>query len=122
MSKVFLRQQAELYPDDGSADLRPRTRGECVGGERPCPWMSCRYHLALDVDQVRGSIKENFPDRELEELPDTCALDVADRGGLILEDVAERMNLTRERARQLEDQALSRLPSEVLAQHRSEGA
>ena len=25
---------------------RPQTRGECAGMSRPCPWLSCRYHLA----------------------------------------------------------------------------
>lgn len=24
---------------------RPRTRGECRGAERPCPWVSCRHSL-----------------------------------------------------------------------------
>ena len=90
---------------------RPRTRGDCLpggcNGERPCPWVSCKAHLALDVDEVNGSIKVNFPDLEVWELRDTCALDVADRDGITLEEVGKLMNLTRERVRQLELQALS---------------
>ena len=29
--------------------MRPRTRGDCVSGPRPCPWVGCKYHLALDL-------------------------------------------------------------------------
>lgn len=91
---------------DGVA--RPWTRGDCVDGPRPCPWVSCMHHLAFDVTP-RGGITENFPDVELEDLPDTCALDVADRGPHTLGEVGERMNITRERARQLEEAALRKL-------------
>ena len=44
----------------------------------------------------------NFPDLDVWELEDTCALDVADRGGITLEEVGEILNLTRERIRQVE--------------------
>jgi hypothetical protein len=84
---------------------RPRTRGECATGPRPCPWVGCKYHLYLDVNEDNGSIKLNHPHRELDELEETCALDVADRHekkGVTLEHVGELMNLVRERARQLE--------------------
>ncbi|HMR73767.1 MAG TPA: sigma factor-like helix-turn-helix DNA-binding protein [Polyangiaceae bacterium] len=63
----------------------------------------------MDVSPKTGAIKLNFPDMEVWELPDTCALDIADRGGVTLEDVGAIMNLTRERIRQLELQALNRL-------------
>jgi DNA-directed RNA polymerase sigma subunit (sigma70/sigma32) len=58
---------------------------------------------------VRGSIKINFPDVEVWEMTDTCALDIADRGGITLEEVGQIMNLTRERVRQLETQGLAKL-------------
>jgi DNA-directed RNA polymerase sigma subunit (sigma70/sigma32) len=42
-------------------------------------------------------------------LPESCALDIADRGGITLEEVGEIMNLTRERIRQLETRGLAKL-------------
>ena len=40
---------------------------------------------------------------------ETCSLDVADRGGITLEEVGEILNLTRERIRQVEVRGLSKL-------------
>lgn len=90
-------------------EARPRTRADCVDGPRPCVFLSCRYNLYLDVDEQNGSIKLNFPELELHELADTCALDVAEQHGITLEDVGHLMNLTRERIRQVEEQACARL-------------
>lgn len=98
-----------LYPPeehDGSA--RPRTRAECIDGPRPCPFVSCRHHLYLDVTSC-GSMKLNFPDLEPDELVASCSLDLAAGDDLTLEEVGEAMNLTRERVRQLEGQALAKL-------------
>ncbi len=89
--------------------LRPRTRSECATAQRPCPHVSCRHHLYLDVSPKTGAIKLNFPDLEPWQLPVSCALDIAEDGGRTLEDVGEIMNLTRERIRQLELKALSKL-------------
>lgn len=89
--------------------LRPKTRGECAEGPRPCPHVSCRHHLYLDVSPRTGAIKLNFPDLEVWDLPISCALDVAEAGATTLEDVGGILNLTRERIRQLELSALSRL-------------
>jgi hypothetical protein len=55
---------------------------------RPCPWVSCKYHLYLQVDPMRsGGVQMDFPARHVDEMAETCALDVADRGGAILEEV-----------------------------------
>lgn len=88
---------------------RPQGRGECKDGPRPCPFVGCRHHLYLDVNPDTGSIKVNFPHLEVWELKETCALDVADRGGVTLEEVGEIMNLTRERIRQVEVRGLIKL-------------
>ncbi|XXF75626.1 sigma factor-like helix-turn-helix DNA-binding protein [Myxococcaceae bacterium GXIMD 01537] len=94
----------------GSIDtMRPRTRADCVNGARPCLFVSCKHNLYLDVNPETGSIKLNFPDKEIQELEHTCALDVAEKGGITLEEVGEIMNLTRERIRQVETRGLMKL-------------
>jgi hypothetical protein len=107
LTREELRQGALMYPP---VDIpRPTTREECRGEERPCPWVACKHHLYLDINPETGSIKINFPDLEPWELQHTCALDVAERGGITLEEVGEIMNLTRERIRQVEVRGLLKL-------------
>jgi hypothetical protein len=100
----------EVFVDDGVVlPPRPKTRGECCDGPRPCPFVSCKFHLYLDVTEV-GSIKFNFPEiDDLSQMAETCALDVADRGGVTLEEVGSFMSFTRERTRQIEDEAVTKL-------------
>lgn len=107
LSKTELNRGREQFPEMDY--WRPQTRGECAEMERPCPFVACKYHLYIDVHPVRGSIKINFPDVDVWEMTDTCALDIADRGGITLEEVGQIMNLTRERVRQLETQGLAKL-------------
>lgn len=95
---------------------RPQTRGACRCLERPCPFVSCKHHLYLDVNPETGSIKLNFPDLEVWEMKETCSLDVADRGGITLEEVGEILNLTRERIRQVEVRGLLRLKMEGIGE------
>jgi DNA-directed RNA polymerase sigma subunit (sigma70/sigma32) len=42
-------------------------------------------------------------------MAETCSLDVADRGGITLEDVGAILNLTRERIRQVEVRGLVKI-------------
>lgn len=107
MTKREIEIGRMLYPETDY--WKPRTRNECVDGPRPCPFVSCQHHLYLDVSARTGAIKLNFPDLEVWEMNETCALDVADRGGTTLEDVGAIMNLTRERIRQVEVKALAKL-------------
>lgn len=102
------RQEVELVMDE-LGHLRPKNRADCRTTDRPCPFVSCKHHLYLDVNPRTGSIKLNFPDLEVWELTETCALDVAERGGMTLEEVGELMNLTRERIRQVEAVGLEKL-------------
>jgi hypothetical protein len=107
LTREELRQGALMYPP---VDIpRPTTREECRGEQRPCPWVACKHHLYLDINPETGSIKINFPELEPWELQHTCALDVAERGGITLEEVGEIMNLTRERIRQVEVRGLLKL-------------
>jgi hypothetical protein len=108
MTKRELELGRMLYPDVEDVE-KPRTRADCANGERPCPFVSCKHHLYLDVSAKTGAIKLNFPDLEVWEMTETCALDVADRGGTTLEEVGAIMNLTRERIRQVEVKGLAKL-------------
>ncbi len=103
---------------------RPRTRAECIDGPRPCPWVSCRHHLALDVHEVEGTrdrpptlrlngrsvaglrqgasaaVVAMFVEATLERLASmraSCALDVADQGRQKVRVVAEHLGVTRKR-------------------------
>lgn len=102
--------------------IRPRTRAECEQGERPCPWVSCRHHLYLDralpgpgdgnrtvMTAIQGADPPDIlPDPTA--LGESCALDIAHRGGHTLEQIAEILGgLSRERIRQIEAFALYRL-------------
>lgn len=107
MTKRELEIGRLLYPED--AYWKPKNREECVDGPRPCPFVSCKHHLFIDVSPRTGAIKLNFPDLEVWDMGESCALDVADRGGTTLEDVGAIMNLTRERIRQVEVKALAKL-------------
>lgn len=102
------------YPEDAD---RPATRADCVDGHRPCPFVSCAHHLYLDVTEL-GGLRLNFPDLQPEEMTESCALDVADRGGETLESVGSLVRLTRERVRQIEEVALARI-AEGLARDES---
>lgn len=72
---------------------RPRVRADCLeGGQneaRPCRWKDCYYYLKHEKA--------------------SCVLDIADEGGITLEEVSEVMGVTRERIRQIETLALKKL-------------
>jgi hypothetical protein len=89
--------------------LRPRTRGECREGLRPCPYFSCKYHLYLDIKK-NGSFKLNFPNVEIMDMQNSCSLDIAEQEPpQTLDEIGNLMNLTRERVRQIESRALRKL-------------
>lgn len=119
-SKRRLAVLAEVYPASINQEFpRPRTYGECdrydFGGgpvalavDVPCPFCTCRYHGKHEVSEDTGSIKDLFLGVELEDLePElTCALRLAGRGGMTLEDVGAATGRTRERVRQIETAGL----------------
>lgn len=82
----------------GEERRRPKTRGDCERAERPCPWVSCIYHLWPDL------IGKDPLDME-----ETCALDIADRGDHTLQEIGDILGITKERARQIEEVALRKL-------------
>ncbi len=110
MTKESLRLGRLLYPEAMTDYWRPKTRADCSTFERPCPYVSCRFNLYLDVTSV-GSIKLNFPHLEPWEMDESCSLDVIERRGQMkLEDIAVIMNIgSRERVRQIEMECLSKI-------------
>lgn len=66
---------------------QPLSRADCIDGPRPCGWNFCRYYT---------------PDS-------TCALDVAEAGGVTLEVIGAHEGISRERVRQIEASALIKL-------------
>lgn len=129
-SKRALMAARHAYPVDAHAfgEGRPRTFEECcaigLGTTTPCPFVSCAHHLFLDVDESNGSIKVNFPEFDVIDIPRTCGRVIAESvdasvdraAGLVtLDRLGELMNLTRERVRQIETKATSRLRRRALA-------
>lgn len=106
MTRKYLKKNAVEYPEGVS---RPAKRSDCMGIPRPCPFVGCRYHLFLDVNETTGSIKFNFPNLEPHQLLDSCSLDLVDQHQeLTLEYIGEIMNLSRERIRQIEEMTMDR--------------
>lgn len=113
---------------DSRPVARPITRAGCEG-EGACPWVSCRHHIGVDVTKEGAfwtpgmrSFRnfQHVTDRELKKRfvawleewepgDPTCVLDVADEGGKTLDEVGKILKITRERVRQIENQALSNI-------------
>lgn len=104
---------AERADEDELLDLdlepRPRTRAGCATSPRPCPYVSCKHHLYLEVHPETGTMRLVFPGKEIDEMEETCALDVAEHDGSTLKRVGDLINLTRERVRQIEVRGIFKL-------------
>jgi hypothetical protein len=110
-----------------SGHPRPRTIADCQPGgmnaQRPCPFVSCQFHLAIDVNE-EGSIKLNFPATTMvngvEQLTEdyidwdgmkhTCALDLVDPdNGMTTGQVGEVMNCVESNVQRIEHAYLDKL-------------
>lgn len=128
-----LRKEHERVVEElGGLPERPQTYGECkallLGTVRPCPWVGCSHHLAIDVLPPSGTgggggltylypawvDDEGVPDVEaMHREIGTCALGIVAKrpDGMTLDEIGELLNLTRERVRQIETQGLRALRS-----------
>ncbi|HVT06742.1 MAG TPA: hypothetical protein VHO67_04770 [Polyangia bacterium] len=124
MAALTPREREELAQDEaalraaGVSLQRPRTVAECPPVDEPCPFVSCRHHLYLEVDPEHGFIKVNFPDRDVLDQEETCSLRVAARkpAGLYVEkgarpssEVGRLLNITPERVNQIASLALAKV-------------
>lgn len=100
-------QVLDIAPADALAVLKR------LAERRPCPFVSCAYHLYLDVLPETGSIKYNFPHLEPDQIPETCALDVADRGGILLDELGRLMNVTNVAALKMERAVFAEIREKV---------
>lgn len=117
------RRLAVVEGQDVDLYERPSTRGDCLAGgvnaSRPCPFVSCRHHMLLDV-RGNGSLVLVWGHSEVEKLGQTCSLDIVDAlGPITLEDVGAMLAMTREAARQIEAGAMksARKLSDGLREH-----
>lgn len=115
IERLSKRELAEKERIDSDLEMlaalaaRPRVRGDCKDGPRPCPWVGCSMHLALNLTPY-GAPKVMFPGDDggvdFDVMEETCALDVAD----VHDDpepkkyaeVGRLMNMTPQRAEQIE--------------------
>ena len=114
--RLFKRlDEWHVEDDEGVTYGPPKTFGECPQ-TGPCVRVSCRHHNYLEVDG--DIVKLNFPHLEPQDLAEPCSLRVANAGErkqgntaelgnpvMSCEEVAETLNLTAERARQIEGEA-----------------
>lgn len=105
--------------------LRPKTRGDChkvrlalvadlpegdpFKVHRPCPFVSCRYHLHADV-APNGVVTVLSTDDMPLDIAHTCVLDIVDEhpDGVSREEVAQILRVSEERTR-ISDRKVERL-------------
>jgi len=92
--------------DNGSARLNvyDQTDGACMDLVAPCDRIDCRYNV-IELE----SIRVGRPAEHIQDATEPCALRLADRGGMTLQEVADVIGVSRERIRQIEESALRRM-------------
>jgi hypothetical protein len=99
--------RSELHDLDLSP--RPQTWAECKDMPRPCPYVSCKHHLYIEVNPDTGAVRLPFGHLEIDEIPHTCSIDAALEGPLTLQEVGKLTSRTKERIRQIETQGLAKV-------------
>jgi hypothetical protein len=111
---------------DEYAPDRPHVLGDCydfkdadghivsngVNAMRPCPWATCEFHMAVEINRAGGlRVMKGWDetDEKGRALRPTCLIDLALEGGMSLEEVGRVFGIVRERVRQIESSALRKL-------------
>jgi hypothetical protein len=74
----------------------------------PCPFVSCEFHLHVDVHRTGDEVGmiEVF---DTIDIAHTCALDIADEGGLRRKEIAPVLGVTEDRTLAMEKEFLGRM-------------
>jgi hypothetical protein len=98
---------------------RPKTFAQCAQAQlgtkaNPCPWLSCKYHLAIHAHRNLVQIRAHSAvcddgAIDVRKMRATCALRVAESGGQTLRQVGERLGRVSESVRQIQNSALRKL-------------
>jgi hypothetical protein len=105
-------QPVQLPPDWEMQPGVPATRADCVGGPRPCPFVSCSQHLWLRLQSEQPGNPKAGKQGATTLRPSSahsCALDVADRGAMSIDEIAEAFGMHHSRVRQIAEGAILKL-------------
>jgi hypothetical protein len=97
-------------PHEAHINLYQITGGACRKLPGPCPHTACRFNLTSERRDKRGAKPAEM---HIPVVRESCALEAAELGGMTLEEVASRFSITRERVRQIELTALTKLWSRL---------
>lgn len=87
--------------------MKPTYRNSCLSFPRPCCFITCSFHMlwAFHSHELKNLFTHSDDDivNHLFSLKATCVLDIADKGGVTLEEIAIVLDVSRERIRQIID-------------------
>jgi len=97
--------------DSPTIHRRPKRRSECLLGgwneSRFCLFVGCRHHLALvRIQKDQKVVLQSTP---LDELAETCALDVADEGARGAGEIAELLGVSSKTVNDLLNSAMAKM-------------
>jgi hypothetical protein len=115
-SKLRVVAPLQLPPDWEMRSLKwpgaPKTRDECRGLPRPCPYVGCKHHLWLRLQEEQPGNPQAGKQGETTFRPstmNTCALDIAEQGGASFDYIGEVFGMDPTRGRQIAQLGLEKL-------------
>lgn len=114
VAEFYHRQSGKPHINVGRPRDRPRTPDDCKCSVRPCPFASCRYHMA--ILHIRVDAHDTRPESEIMAAVEggdfsgirTCALDLVDsRGWMSNSQIATELGVSREQARRMVNSAMA---------------